>query len=521
MRGESAWAASDVYGREEVPLLTAAEAAAWDRSAREAAGIPERVLMENAGRAAAQVVGEWFPRGQVVGLVGSGHNGGDALVALRTLQAWGRDVAFILASERLPDPAPVHEHAIARIPRERAAGALAGAAVVLDGLLGTGARGAARGPAAELIAAANESGRPTVALDLPSGVDATTGGVPGPAIHAAVTVSFGAPKTGLLLHPAREHCGRLLAVEIGFPPLSPESAGAQVVTPAWAAARLPARPPDAHKGTAGRIVLLVGGVGMAGAAALAGEAAQRAGAGLVRLVSPAANREVLQALVPDAVFRARGAQDALEMEGIAALLAGPGLGTDDDAVASLRAALATAAGIPTVLDADALNAIATGAFSLTELAAGRPLVITPHPVELSRLTGREVSGITADPVGVARAVAASSGCVVLLKGQPSVVAAPGERVLVAGVGSSDLASAGMGDQLAGTLVALLGAGAEPRTAAALALFYGGRAADLAGLGRSLSPRDVSARLGAAFADPGPMAPPARFPFVTFDQPPRH
>ncbi len=521
MRGESAWAGSEVYGREDVALPTAAEAAAWDRAARETSGIPERVLMENAGRAAAEVVARLWPRGPVVAAVGAGHNGGDALVALRTLHTWGREVSYVLASDRFPDPAPFHDHDIRRLPRDQAVLAFAGAAVLLDGLLGTGARGAARGATAELIAALNGSGRPIVALDLPSGIDPSTGGVPGNAVQAAATVSFGAPKLGLLLQPARQHCGRLLAVEIGFPPLAADGAGAAVITPDWAAARLPRRPADAHKGTAGRVVLLVGGVGMAGAAAIAGEAAQRAGAGLVRLVSPEGNRPVLQALVPDAVFRAREEADALDMDGVAALLAGPGLGTDEGAVAALRRALEGGRGVPTVLDADALNAIAAGAFSLPEVAAGRPLVITPHPVELGRLTGRAVGEITADPVGVARGVAESNGCVVLLKGQPSVVAAPGARVLVAGVGSSDLASAGMGDQLAGTIVALLGAGADPRTAAALGLFYGGRAADLADLGRSLSPRDISDAMPAALADPGPTVPPIGLPFVRFEQPPRH
>ena len=478
----------DVWGVASVPLLTAAEATAADRAARERQGVPERVLMENAGRSAALVIARLFPEGPVAAAVGGGNNGGDALVALRTLAAWGREVTCVQAASRLPDAALLHQHALEIQPAEAAAAVFGRAAVVLDGILGTGSRGAPREPAAGVIRALNASGRPVVALDLPSGVDPTTGVVAEPAVMASVTVSFGWPKTGLLLQPARAHCGRLVVVEIGFPPYGPERPGAELITPGWAAARLRARAPDAHKATSGRLLLLAGRAGMAGAAAIAGRGAIRAGAGLVRLASVSANREILQTLVPEAVFVDRDDGAALREAAAdcAAVLAGPGLGLGDDARRALDVALEATAGRPVLLDADALTLFAASGGALAGLARERPVVLTPHPGEMSRLTGAPVAAIREDPLGTARALAASSRCVVLLKGAPSVVAAPDEPVLVNTVGSSDLAAAGMGDQLAGVIGALLAAGNDARTSAALGLFYSGRAADLGrGAGRFL------------------------------------
>lgn len=511
----------DVFGREQVALLTAREAAAVDEQAREAGGVPERVLMENAGRSTALIVQRLYPHGRVVAAVGSGNNGGDALVALRILASWGRDVGYVQTGSRPPDLALAHGYEIASLSEEECA--LADASVVLDGILGTGSTGAPRGSALDWIRRLNESRRPVVSLDIPSGVDPTTGQVPGEAVNAAVSVGFGWPKRGCLFQPGRAHSGRVLAVEIGFPPLwDQQAATTALITPDWAAARLPARPAAAHKGTFGRLLILAGSRGMGGAAGIAGRSAVRAGAGLVRLVSSEANRAILQSLVPEAVFTAREESAALDAVAVEAtsLVAGPGLGVDDDAQDALRRTLAATVGRPTLLDADALNLLAEASGTLERLASERPLLLTPHPGELSRLTGSDVATIMGSPDAAARELADRVGCVVLLKGAPSVVAAPGEPVLVDTAGSSDLASAGMGDQLAGAIGAFLAAGAVPRVAAALGLFYGARAATLAGRGRSLSPLDVADHLDPAFADPGPAESSLGLPFVIFDQPPR-
>mgnify|MGYP001423200288 CR=1 FL=1 len=513
----------DVFGREHVAVWTAAEAAALDREARERHGVPERVLMEDAGRSAALILDRLYPRGRVVAAVGSGNNGGDALVLLRTLRAWGREVAGIAVGSREPDPGLTHGHDVPILPFEARAAAFAGAEVLVDGILGTGASGAPRGRAAEAIQAMNAAGRPIVALDLPSGVDATTGQVPGDVVCAAVTITFGWPKLGLLFAPGRRACGRIVAVEIGFPPLDPARVPpAMLITPAWAVARLPRRKPDAHKGSVGRVLVAGGGYGMAGAAATAVRAALRAGAGYVRLAAPELNREVLQTRVPEAVYANLDDADAVGAAAAAvdAALIGPGFGRDDAARRRLGHVLDATRGVPTLLDADALTLLAEDQDRLRDVAAERPLLLTPHPGEASRLLGREVAEIVAAPLDAARAAAETFGCAVLLKGAPSVVAAPGEPVMIATLHSSDLATAGMGDQLAGAAVAFMAAGATPRDAGALALHYCGRAADLAARGRSLLPDDVSEAMDRAFADPGPEAPPLGFPFITFDQPPR-
>ncbi len=504
-----------VYGRARVAAVTPAHATGLDREAREAFGIPERVLMENAGRSAALVLDRLYPEGRVAVVAGSGNNGGDAVVVARVLAGWGRDVTLIAVGSRPPDGGLLHGHGPEPEPSELMEKRLAEADVIVDGVLGTGLSGPARGQAADAIAAINAAERPVVALDLPSGLAGETGAVDGPAVRASATISFGWPKIGLLFQPARQLCGRLLAVEIGFPPL--DRADAELVTPSWAAERLPMRPPDAHKGRAGRLLVLAGRDGMAGAAALAGLAARRAGAGLVRLASTAGNRSILQELVPEATFVARDALTAEDGSLAHALVAGPGIGTDAAACAALERALELTGDKPVLLDADAITLLARQPDRLRELARARAVVLTPHAGEMERVLGRPADEITADPAAAARAAASQTGCVTLLKGQPSIVAAPGRALLINTSGSSDTASAGMGDQLAGAIGAFLATGLDARDATAAALFFSGRAADLCRLGRALGPRDVAWALPRAFADPGPTRSPLELPFVTFDQ----
>jgi ADP-dependent NAD(P)H-hydrate dehydratase / NAD(P)H-hydrate epimerase len=510
----------DVFGRGEVYLPTAREAAAADRLAREDAGIPGRVLMESAGRAAALVLDRLYPRGRIAGVAGTGNNGGDLVVMLRVLQAWGRDVCMIAAGPKPPDAALLHGDSVPLVSGETAVAALAGADVIVDGVLGTGAAGPPRDWADPWIRRMGEAGAPVLALDLPSGVDASTGQVHGAAVRAECTVTFGWPKLGLLLHPARPHCGRLVAVEIGFPSARPADVLARAITADWLRDNLLTRAPDAHKSSAGRLLILAGSNGLAGAAAIAVEAALRGGAGLIRVASDACNRQVLQTLVPEATFLDRDVLSDEDVDGMHALVAGPGMGQDAAAAAALRRALAAMPGVPTLLDADALNVLATEPAALQRIAGERPLVITPHAKELSRLTGSPVDGIVADPVDAARRAAERFDCAVLLKGQPSMVAAPDGTLLVNTTGSSDVATAGMGDQLSGIVGALMAGGQQPLPAAAAGLFLSGRAADLCAMGPALTPADVSARLGEALADPGPRVSTLGLPFVTFDQPQR-
>lgn len=507
-----------VYGRGHVALLTAGEAAALDRRAQEG-GIPERALMENAGRAAAQVIQRLYPEGRVVAVVGSGNNGGDAMVALRSLHLWGRDVAWVPAGSSDPDPGLTAGTDLPRLEPENASVAFAGAGVIVDGILGTGATGAPREPAATVIGRMNQAGPPIVALDIPSGVDPTTGAVPGVSVDADATIMFGWPKAGALFQPGRQRCGRLLAVEIGFPPLRDDEYRAALITPDWARARLPRREPDAHKNSVGRVVIAAGRKGMAGAAVIAGHSAMRAGAGYARVVSDEANRAIIQGAVPAALFVDRADPGAVR-DAVAqadAVLVGPAIGTGGTGRGLLVAILDALDGRGVVLDADALTILAEqGGFD----AIDGPALLTPHPGEMARLIDRSVAEIQADPMDAARSLAEDHGVTVLLKGSPSVVATPGGPVLVSTVGSSDLATAAMGDQLGGLATAFLAAGATPTDAAGLALLYGGRAAEIAGRGRSLTPMDVADRMHEAFDRPGPRRSPAGLPFVVFDQSPR-
>jgi NAD(P)H-hydrate epimerase len=505
--------ASPPFGSEQVAVLSAAQTRAWDRAAVEGAGIPERVLMESAGRAAAAVVQHCFPEGRVVAIAGAGNNGGDALVLLRALRAWGRDVAVAYVGER-PEPRLLHGWEIPVLDGDDPRTLLQGAATVVDGILGTGASGAPRLPAAVWIRAINACGAPVVALDGPSGVDLTTGAVPGEAVRADVTVAFGALKAGLLRFPGRGCAGRILGVEVGFPPYEP-SLPARLVTAGWAHRRLPRIAPDAHKGTTGTVAVVAGRRQMAGAAVMVGAAALRAGAGMVRLVADAAVYPILQTALPEGVFTERDSPDLEErLEAAAAVVAGPAMGTGDAEARLLRRVVA-AGSAPLLLDADALTLLAREPELLANNA--RPTLLTPHPGEMGRLLGCSVAEVTADPEAAAHEAAKRWECAVLLKGAPSLVVGPGQETRFSASGHSGIATGGMGDTLAGVAGALLALGCAPAEAGALALFFSGRAAEIAGRGRGLLPRDVAEALPAALEEkPTPVAP---FPGVFVDLPP--
>ncbi len=511
-----------------MPAPTGPESAAFDQRAIESLGVAQPVLMENAGRAAAQILAELFPQGRVAVMVGAGNNGGDALVLARTLLSWGRDVTTVLVADRPLEEPLLHGWPLSRLDdtalgegRAGGGGVLESAAVVVDGILGTGTRGAPRERQARAIARVNRCGRPVLALDVPSGVDATTGAVPGEAVRAVVTVAFGAPKLGSLLHPARALTGRLVAVEIGFPPWAAADAAAAVATPSWARARLPVRHTDTHKNAVGRVLVVGGRRGMAGAVVLSARAAMRAGAGLVQVCSPPENREVLQAAVPEAIFVDPDDAGALEaaLSAARAIALGPGLGTTAEAAMLLRRVLAGPP-VAAVIDADALNLLAHGrAAQLPTALRGRPALLTPHPGEMARLRGVSPADIATDRVGFARGAASEYGCTVLLKGAPSLVASPNRRVLVDAQGSSDLAVAGMGDVLTGTCASLLAQGLEPRDAGAVGLYLSGRAATLAGRGAGLSPTDVVRWLPHARSETTAPSTSFDLPFVLFDHDP--
>lgn len=501
------------FARPDLPVLTGEEAAAFDALAIRERRVPESALMERAGTAAAALVMEVAPRGPVLVLAGKGNNGGDALVSARCLAAWGRQVEVLVVGGRpSPDPllhgwpVPLRESAaldddalLALLSR-----AVGQEGAVVDGVLGTGITGAPRGEAARVLGVL-ETARSrgpvlarVVALDIPSGVEADTGRVPGVAAAADLTVAFGWPKLGTVLHPGRRQAGRLVAVEIGFPPLPPDFGAARLLSPAWARAHRPRRDPVTHKNRVGAVAVVAGRPGMAGAAILAGRAALRAGAGYVRVVSHRDNREVIQAALPEAVFVDAGEEGAVReaLEASRAVAIGPAMGTDAGAAALLARVLE--GGVPRVADADALTLLAGAPGSRGDLA-GAPTVLTPHPGEAARLLGHPVSDDPRDRLTAVRELRDRTGGVVLLKGTPSLVLGDG-GLWVDALGSSDLAKAGMGDTLTGTIAAFLAQGVPPQVAAGLGLVSTGRAAARAGKGRGLQTADVPEHLPAVLAE---------------------
>lgn len=487
--------------RARVWLPTAEEMAALDRDATSSGRTTERTLIEAAGREVAREVATRFPEGRVAALLGSGHNGADALVALRTLRAWGREVAAVRCGSALPEPEVRAGWEIDLREPSSLEETCRSATVVLDGLLGTGVTGAPREPAATYIAQLNDLSMPVLAVDGPSGADFTTGRTPGACVRATVTVCLGWPKLGLLFHPAREHCGELVCVEIGFPPPGDEPFGARAITPRWVADLLVPRGPEAHKGQAGYLALVAGQAGMAGASVLAARSATRAGAGIVRVIGDPANRVVVQAAVPEALFV--GWEDerrVLEsVEWAEAVAVGPGLGGGSERRALVERVLGGRGGRAAVVDADGLNAFAGEADALADLLDGTA-VITPHPGELARLRGADLREILEDRPAAARSAARDLGCPVLLKGLPAVVALPDGALRVATAGGPAVASGGSGDVLTGMVGAYLAAGLAPADAATAALMIGGLAADRSPCPEGHLPTDVPDRLPAVRAE---------------------
>jgi len=475
---------------------TAAEMASLDRRAIERS-IPERALIENAGRALALRLHARWPEGPVVALAGSGHNGADALVALRTLHAWGREVVAIRCGAAAPDPPVLDGWDILLEPPDTIDSALSRAAVAIDGILGTGLSSAPREAQAQLIGRLNASDCKVVACDGPSGIDFTTGAVPGEAVEADLTVTFGWPKIGMLRFPARGLCGEIETVEIGFPPPAP-TPRARLITAAWAAALLGRRGDDAHKGLAGYVTLVGGQAGMAGAIVLAARAAIRGGAGVVRVVSAPANRDIIQAAVPAAVYVAWDDGDAVAeaVRSSSAVGIGPGLGTDDGRRELVASCLAAVEGAACVLDADALN-IWGGDLEALGNALPPETALTPHPGEMGRLLGRDTRDVTGDPLATAGELAARTEAVVVLKGAPTVVAEPAGGLRVSSIVSPGLAAGGMGDVLTGLIAAHAAGGLSPADAAATALMVSGLATVFSSAPVGQSAEDVPDRLPAA------------------------
>ena len=402
-------------------------------------GYPESIpeLMERAGTAVAREAMAALPDARRYACVcGGGSNGGDGRVAMRVLREAGREA-------------------------DETAEGLDGYDVVLDALFGTGFHGAPRPEAAELIARINAAPVPVVSVDLPSGVDASTGETAGAAVDADLTVTFHAAKVGLTVAPGRFHAGRVVVADIGLESGETEHRRA---TPALLAG-VPRRSACDTKYTAGSILVVGGQPGMSGAACLTGLAALRADAGYVTLAVPAESLAVLEGLALEPVKLGWGEENAVQTitsagERAGALALGPGLGRSD-ARRELVRELLERIDLPAVVDADAL-------FDLAPLERAAPTVLTPHAGELARLLGTDAEWVGAHRLAAARTAADRFGAVVLLKGADTIVAAPGAGAIVCDLGPPSLATAGTGDVLTGIVASFLAKGLAPQEAAAAA-----------------------------------------------------
>jgi len=434
-------------------LWTRADAAAADRHTIDVIGVSSPVLIERAALACVAAIAGARAGRPVHVLCGPGNNGADGVAIARILHGRGVSVQLHVLAQRR-GAAVVQQLAVAArigVPVDDSLPALRGSVVIVDAMLGTGATGPLREPYLTAVAWANAADATRIAVDLPSGIDADTGAVPGPALRADVTVTFQRSKPGLHLTPARAYVGAVVVADIGL--LSPGTGDAPTLLgPVQVRAWLTGLRPGAHKGERGHVGILGGSAGTPGAAVLSGAAALRAGAGLVTIVS--GDAEVQAQLLqhrPELMVTGRSEPPA---PAAAALVVGPGLTQAADR-AGLHA-LYEHDPRPAVWDASALSEV-PGA------RTGGPRVLTPHPAEAARLlslrTGQAwtTAGVQADRLAAARALAAHTGAVVVLKGEGTVVADAG-RVTIAISGGPALATAGTGDCLAGLIGALLARG---------------------------------------------------------------
>lgn len=451
-----------------------------------AAGHLARAVTDVGGRAYGLRVGV---------LAGKGNNGGDGVAAARRLLRAGADprVCLVAGSGDLSPDGEVqlrrYRQAGGRL-EESVDSALAGADVAVDCLLGTGARGEPRSPYREAAEALNAGPAPVVACDLPSGVDADRGAVPGVAVRADVTVTLGAHKRGLWLWPARGCCGTLVLGDLGI--VGPgDEPSARVLDLGDAADTLPTPAPDAHKRSRGVVVAFAGSAGMSGAAVLVARGAMAAGAGLVTVATAASERGLVASAVPEALTVGVAEEDpdaafeqiAAQVESADAFVMGPGLGLAEPTQALVRRLVADV-DVPAVVDADALNTFRHDGDALAGHAAPL-LVATPHEREFARLAGPSEDDLWADRATVAPERAKAWRTVVVAKGPGSLVTAPDGRVWVNATGGAALATGGTGDVLAGLLAGLVAQrpGADV-VAAGVALH--GRAGQLAALPRGLA-----------------------------------
>lgn len=461
-----------------------------ERAFLEGTGYPSLLLMEHAAQAVTAELAQLVSPGtRVLFVCGGGNNGGDGCAAARLwMQQGGKADVWLLKNPRqMKGDAGVNAcllstcGASVNVLYGETPELPDGCAAIVDALFGTGLSHEMEGAALAAARAINESGLPVVSVDMPSGVDGATGHALGEAIRADVTVTFHRAKHGHMLYPGRALTGRLVIADIGILNDWDGAEGYEVLESADAAAMLPRRPADGHKGTFGHVLTIAGSEGMAGAACLCASAALFSGCGLVTAACPYPVLSALQANVPCAMAKAvceggtitaKAAQKLLSLaRDKAALAIGPGLGASEE---TWRAIAPLIAGdTPKVIDADGLNMLASYGAQV-----GKNTVLTPHPGEMARLCGDPLSEILAAPADYARQLSQATGACVLLKGATTVIA-QGEDVALNITGCDAMATGGSGDVLTGVIASLMAQGMSAFDAARAGAYYHGRAGEAA------------------------------------------
>jgi hydroxyethylthiazole kinase-like uncharacterized protein yjeF len=488
-----------------VKVVTVGEMREIEKQAA-AMGVPWEILMENAGLAVAREIEAWV--GSVAGrpiliLVGPGNNGGDGLVAARHLHDWGADVHLYLLKPR-PESDRNYQLVEQRDMHIALAGEPGGAAdlesllpsldIVVDALFGTGKARPLEKATRQVLesvkeAKARNSNLQIIALDLPSGLDADAGTVEGACLTADLTVTLGYPKHGLYLFPGAARLGKLVVADIGIPPRLAEDVVTETVTVEGMRALLPHRPPNANKGTFGRLLVAGGSINYVGAVYLACAAAARVGAGLVTLATARSLQPILASKLAEVTYTplpeaepgivASDAAAAIhdELAQYDVLLLGCGLGQSPSAAEFVQSTLFSPPNLPAlILDADGLNILAKTPDWWKKLPADA--VLTPHPGEMSRLTGLSVAEIQSKRLSVAREAAASWHKTIVLKGPYTVIAAPDGRARINASVNAGLASAGTGDVLAGVIAGLAAQGLSTFDAAVTGVFLHSQAGEV-------------------------------------------
>lgn len=511
-------------------IVTSAEARALDSRAIRQAAMPPELLMENAGRAIAEVCSallDGVPDRRVLVLAGKGNNGGDGLCAARWLKFKGADPRVLLLAEPEDlrgEARKNYEWAVtARVPvqpvldrraLEREFQAAQPADLLLDALLGTGLKGEVTGYYRDGIELLNRAARrvPVVSADVPSGLDADSGRPLGVAVVANVTVTMGFYKPGLLLYPGAAFAGAVFVAPLGYPSSFADEIRRYAVTADLVRDLLPLRPPWIHKGTAGKVLLVAGSKEFTGAAVLASRAAMRSGAGLATLAFPRSLYRVLASQLVE-VMKAPCAEaepGALGMKALPeirkkmndadALVLGPGLGRHPE-TRQLITELAAGSSVPLILDADGLFPFSGKLAELRKVRA--PFIFTPHAGELARLVSSSAAEVEDRRLEVTRSAAAKAGGVLVFKGARTTAGTPDGTLYLNTTGNEGMASGGVGDVLSGILGALLAGGLSPEHAAVVGVYVHGRAGDLAAARvgkRPLIASDLLARIPRVFRE---------------------